>query len=290
MNIRLKNGVASHVDLSLLFDRARDCGDRDHARMIDGRTIHQFILLVERTLRELEPAAFSAPSGEPMLRRRACRSLEASGYFRARSHPDLEIPIFLAGLPFGSVELARLQQRIAAAERQLRAVGLHFFVELGLGAIVGTLSWGVVSPIPGVGALVLDASDPAESLLGSAARSFLSLVIEAEAGVAGVAEPLRGLACLGLVDLFSWSVVHEYRVRLGTSEGDGREAEAFALSERLLPWMEANSWCRLAQELVCCWYPGWHRVLFIYDSPLDHLVSLQPAGAVGAAAISTAKE
>jgi hypothetical protein len=249
------------------------------------------MLLVEPTLHDLEPAEPRSNGAEPPLRGRACRWLEAAGYWRARSaQVASEIPVFLSGLPFGSAELDSLRRRVSAAEQRLREVGLHFFVELGLGAIVGTLSSGVACTVPGVGSFVLDATSPVESLLASAARSFLALVIEAETSRMGGLGALGTANCLGLLDLFGWSVVHEYRIRTGSCSVKEGEAEVLALGERLLAWMDRGPSCRLALELVCCWYPGWHRALFIRDSPFEQPSPLDPTFAVGAMASSPAKD
>jgi len=119
----------------------------------------------------------------------------------------------------------------------------------------------------------ITAEHGAASGLWNAACRFICKWISAEHIVNGVPDTYvqrRADDFRTLIGLFADSVVSEARRRTGHHGW----ASMSVGPEELLQFLQSFPYLPHTQELVSCWYPGWNRVLFIYDSPFDPMTKL----------------
>lgn len=119
----------------------------------------------------------------------------------------------------------------------------------------------------------ITAEQGAAAGLWNAACRFICKWISAEHIVNGVPDIYvrrRADDFRTLIELFADSVVSEARRR----SGHRRSTSMSVGPEELLQFLQSFPHLPHTQELVSCWYPGWNRVLFIYDSPFDPMTNL----------------
>ena len=286
--------LLDRVDRRALLDSPPTEADHHYAAMVDGRAIHLHFQFVEPLLCELFPEACLRAETEALG-----ISLDGALSPRLLARPSLEL---LARRPAGSVTRAPgitidlalangiLSERdagtfapelIGEALDVLDRARLGFFVDLAVGAVVlsdarfpETICAVPVSPRSFGDAL-------AEALLRGAAHELGRLWFIAEAVARGEPDPTRlsGVHRRAL-RLFCGSVVRELRRRLGTDSPSPRRGAP----HRVLAWLDQLHARCLCRELFACWYPGWRRSLFIFDSPFDTMTDLRQLRPTGRSA------
>lgn len=275
--------VVAHVSRTRLYARHTD-EDELYARMIDGRTIHQYILFVEPILRAANPhrvrdvlphsateqfattpqrffiLAEPATDGEPCL----------------RDHRLVPIPIRLQGEDISELD------RIEAAMGLLDEACMGFFIDLGSRFVELNTTPDEVGWVQREAVAVQDAL----FLLNQAARSFVDLWARAEHGSAADLDAHDGvLLTPDLQEIFSGSVVVEFLVRCGRHSAAALAADDLRQRHFGTHSIEAvlnrSRVFALSSELVAYWLPLWNRAAVIFDSPFDTMSELLPAGSAG---------
>lgn len=255
--------VVSHVKLGDLV--CTDNWSQPYARMIDGRTIFQYLLFIEPKLR----SAFKSNKRNAYTRT-ASGTLEyqTTFYTSVRVPNGKEKTISSNRLfPIPVIGNSAVVRKVSAAVELIDGVGLGFFLDFGLSEIV----------------LVNNSSrDPdvetiAESILGAAANSFLILWVNAEnKSYSGTnsSEPAR--ECEGI---FRDCILIEFRRRLG-KKSDYLEAlenlknSFFPNHLAYAQTIDSLTDLPLTRELIAYWFPLWNRAAIIFDSPFDTMNNL----------------
>ncbi len=299
--------VVDHVDVALLLSGASDELDASHARLIDGRAIFQYLLFIEPRLTSIVPSIDGdAVELDGTAVRQACtsRSLkEAAARLATQGAKLCRIPLsqrvaelshapevfVVCSLANSCRETSDVSLAVAYSRglALLERVGLGFFVELGLGTVMlhpdgSPLVAGQVGNLPFTA--LIDRTEPrasADVLIRRGAEEFLWQWLAVENSLDPNSSNLRDQEDLQeLSQLFSYCVACELRRRLPDVFGDASRAalsESEALKERLptmLNWLAGYASSPLSQELFACWYPGWKRRLFIFNSPFDFMSDL----------------
>ena len=308
--------VADHVDVDRLLASSSDEFDHRNASMIDGRAVQHTLMFIEPHLVEQYPAAIwkkeDLHQGEPFgsvivgglsCWKRARFELQRCEIPMPSLDSKVQFPID-GVLPLELLELLELERGgntpdgLRPAEKEavrsfedamgiLSRFGLAYFVELAIGiVIIGKEASSDVFDVPYVSVCSMAGSplEMAERLLERAAGQLMWQWIEVEMLLNAPHEPRRDHARFGeLIALFADSVLTEFRRRaeaLVDEEGRQRDASLRAALQKravgLLAWLDSFRTTPLTQELLSCWYPGWRRSLFIYNSPFDPMNCLKP--------------
>lgn len=275
--------VVAHVSRTRLYAAHSD-EDELYARMIDGRTIHQYILFIEPILRAANP--LRVRDVLPVLG--ADQFAATPQRFFVLADPPTDNQPCLRDGRFVPVPIQRQTgdrselDRIAAAIALIDEVCMGFFIDLGARFVVLDTRRHQVGWVQGEDVVVQDAL----LLLEQAARGFITLWARAEHGPAAALEAYPSVVLTpDLQEIFSASVLAEFLVRLGRhtaaalASDDLRQRHFSIYSmETVLNRFPAFA---LTSELVAYWLPLWNRAAVIFDSPFDTMSELLPAASAG---------
>lgn len=270
--------VLSHVDYNRLSKL--DSNEPNlYCRMIDGRTMYQYLLFIEPALRRAHPdqvatcavTGFDGDSAEVAF---FCPRYRFSVLEPTKRHRCSDVGM--------GHDDARIRDRVDSAIRLLYDVGLQYFLDIGLGTVacpdkrtlwIATFTRPYASVCP-------DAID----LLKHGARLLLSDWINAEELAYTAGQPRQAPSQAELAELFAHAVAHEFHRRLGdTSRGAAERAALDAIldshggAEAVIGSLAERP---LTGELLAYWLPIWNRAAVIFESPFDTATDLRrPVGA-----------
>jgi hypothetical protein len=253
-----------------------------HARLIDGRLIHQHVLFIEPVQQRL--ADLRPEDDVPRPIDVALSALRARGIGTDIDVKDLP-PLIVAEVRGASLGLpsARDLVTISRAQQIIATVGLAFLIELALGlVIVGRLDLEQPAPrtclvdrLPGL-------DDCVRLLLAVSAKDLARQWINVELTFADPSAAKLKDELDRMIELFAACVLAELARRLvvcGDSEASDelqqRLSELELHRRHFERWLTEPTEVPLSRELLCCWYPCWRRSRFIFGaSRFDQLREL----------------
>ncbi|MGK9230878.1 hypothetical protein KXS07_02495 [Inquilinus limosus] len=267
----------AHVDRARLFAT----GSREpelYARMIDGRTIFQYLIFVEPVLRSANPertreiypsaaSGLSCPQDFFVLARevdKPCATLTGSRL----------VPLPLIDVT--SEQSVRLKDAIEIVDTS----GLGFFVDFGVSHVTTSVDATLDNFAAVVNADGASALNIAVSILKQAAQNLFEIWARAEDGNSATIESSDArLPLLPFQDIFARSVVVEFLRRIDRNEDALRwcnqlEEAYFRLNSPDKFIDEKNTQFHLTYELISYWLPLWNRAAVIFNSPFDTMSSL----------------
>lgn len=263
----------AHVDPSRLY------GDKTeshlYARMIDGRTIFQYLHFIEPLLRSANPQSSRLPEG-------VSESRHGQAFFmlaRQSTDPERTISRRLSSIPIEDAR-ASVLDRVRLAAYAIDELGLGFFLDLGIASI----AIGRERPTTHYeAALPADSEDPTEdalALLRAAATNMVELWSRAETAQGRAFEPCTHISPKVLRELFADSVCIEFHRRRSHANlrilEDQLRQRHFG-NHRIEAMLDSVPGLELTRELVAYWIPLWNRAAVIFDSPFDTMNTLQPS-------------
>lgn len=263
----------SHIDKNLLLSSSASEDDQHYDRMIDGRTIHLFFQFIEPILNKLYPKFYRDYTDESIGAGRSIRnafSPRNQVMWRVSYHPT-SIVCDLSGVDIAVYsDLNNIEKRTKEIEigiNQLNQIGMGYWIEIALGGVSFPEALNVRDCLE-LRSYLLDDSDSAEQLLRLASSLFIQYCIEAECSIRNLREADLARYKVLLTEKFSNAVLEEYFRRTNPGKIPSIKHSA-KQRQKLFNELSGYTDIPLSCELFGCWYSGWRRSLFIFESPFD---------------------